>query len=104
MARQKPSDQVATLEKQRKELEAKLREAKAKADAEAKETRRRKAELVGLIALKEFEGNPSGAFAVALRDLLQAGVLRAADRAEFGLDPLPRAAKAAAGGTGVSGG
>jgi hypothetical protein len=104
MARQKPSDQLATLEKQRKELDDKLKEARAKAEAEAKEKHRRKAELVGLIALKELEANPSGEFASALRDLLHTGVTRAADRAEFSLKPLPKKVMAAVGGTSVSGG
>jgi multidrug resistance efflux pump len=106
MARQKPSDQIATLERQRQELDAKLKEAKAKADAERKEARRRKAELVGMIALGAWEANPSGTFGTALLDLLQTGVTRAADRAEFGLAPLqPRASTkaATAGGSDVGG-
>jgi DNA repair exonuclease SbcCD ATPase subunit len=97
MARKKPSDQVAALRKQQAELEARLREAQTRANAEAKEKQRRKNELAGAVALKEFEANPSGDFALALRELLHAGVTRAADRAEFALDPLPRATKAVAG-------
>jgi hypothetical protein len=47
----------------------------------------------GAVALKEFEANPSGAFAVALLALLNAGITRAAHRALFELPALPRAAK-----------
>ncbi len=99
MARQKPTVQIETLLRQQKELEAKLKEAKAKADAEAKETQRRKNEQAGALALKEFEANPSGAFAMALRDLLHTGLTKGADRALFGLAPLPKEAKPAAGGS-----
>jgi hypothetical protein len=93
MARQKPADHLATLQKQRDELEAKLKEAKAKADAETKETQKRKNELAGALALKELAANPSSAFGVALVGLLNTGLTRAADRALFDLAPLPKAAK-----------
>ncbi len=96
MARQKPSDQLATLLKQQADLTAKLKEAKAKADAETKETQRHKNELAGALALKELSGNPSGAFASALRDLLQAGITKASDRALFELAPLQKTTKQAA--------
>jgi len=104
MARQKPSDQLVTLRKQQKELETKLKEAQAKADAEAKEKQRRKNELAGAIVLREFEANPSGAFGVALRDLLHTGITKAGDRAEFGLDPLPKKAKVVEAGGGSDAG
>lgn len=93
MARQKPSDQVATLLKQQAELDAKLKEAKAKANAEAKETQRRKHELAGALVLTELEQLPSGSLAANLRELLNTGITKAADRALFGLAPLPKAAK-----------
>ncbi len=96
MARQKPSDQLATLLKQQADLTAKLKEAKTKADMEAKETQRHKAELAGALALKELSGNPSGAFASALHDLLHTGITKASDRALFELPPLPKTTKAAA--------
>ena len=95
MARQKPADHLATLQKQRDDLDAKLKEAKAKADAEARETQRRKNELAGAVALKELAANPSGAFGAALLGLLNTGLTRAADRALFDLAPLPKTAKAA---------
>ncbi len=96
MARQKPSDQVATLRKQQAELTEKLHEAEAKAEAEAKELHRRKCEIVGAVALKEAELNPTGAVATTLRELLHTGITKAADRALFDLAPLPKATKPAA--------
>ena len=90
MPKQKPSDQVATLRRQQAELMAKLKEAQGKAREEAKEIQRRKNELAGSLALKELEANPSGAFAVALRDLLQAGLTKTAERALFDLPALPK--------------
>src|SRR6202012_3273637 len=72
MPKQKPSDQVATLRRQQAELIAKLKEAETKARQEEKEIQRRKNELAGAVALKELEANPSGAFAVALGELLRA--------------------------------
>src|ERR1700729_2268614 len=90
MPKQKPSDQVATLRRQQAELMAKLREAETRAREEAKEIQRRKNELAGAVALKELDANPSGAFAVALRDLLQAGITRTAERSLFGLPALPK--------------
>jgi len=88
MPKQKPSDQVATLRRQQAELMAKLKEAENKAKAEAKDIQRRKNELAGAVALKELDANPSGAFAGGLRDLLHAGLAKAAERALFGLPAL----------------
>jgi hypothetical protein len=87
MARQKPSDQIATLERQQKELEAKLREARTKANAEAKEAQRRKCELAGRVVLKAIELTPTGHVADVVSGLLDAGVKSAADRALFDLPP-----------------
>ena len=93
MPKQKPKTQLATLEKHRADLTAKLRSAKSKVKAEAKQTERLKNELVGAVALKEFAANPSGAFAAMLRNLIGAGVTNATVRAELGLAPLPKRAK-----------
>ena len=82
MARQKPSDQLATLLKQQADLTAKLKEAKTKADMEAKETQRHKNECAGALALKELSGNPSGAFASALREGFGQGAFRSASAAK----------------------
>ena len=90
MARQKPSDQVATLKKMQADLAKKLKEAETKARNEAKEGQRRKNELAGAVALKELEANPSGVFADALLGLFKHHLTRAADRELFGLPPLPK--------------
>jgi hypothetical protein len=103
MPKQKPSDQVATLRKQQAELMAKLKEAENKARQEAKEIQQRKNELAGGVALKELEANPSGAFAAGLRDLLLAGLTKAADRALFELPALPKASRAPDAGTAANG-
>ena len=93
MPKQKPTTQLATLEKHRADLSAKLREAKSKVKAEAKQNERLKNEHVGAVALKEFAANPSGAFAATLRNLMGAGVTNATARAELGLSPLPKQAR-----------
>ncbi len=98
MARQKPSAQLETLLKQQADLEKKLKEAKAKADAEAKETQRHKSELVGALVLKEMDRLPNGPLTTLVGDLLAAGITKASDRAHFGLAPLPKEAKPAAAG------
>ena len=103
MPKQKPSDQVATLRRQQAELMAKLREAETKAREEEKEIERRKNELAGWIALRESETNPSGAFAVALGELLNAGLTKTANRALFGLPALPKASDATEAGNGGTG-
>lgn len=97
MARQKASAQVETLRKQQQELAAKLQEAKKRHRDEEREKNRRKCELAGAVALKEFDANPSGSFGSALRDLLHTGITKAADRAQFGLPPLTRLATAGGG-------
>ncbi len=99
MPRVKSSEQIETLERQQKELFAKLREAKAKAAAEAKELQRRKNEIAGALVLKEIEQLPSGSLATNIRELLHTGITKAADRALFELPPLPKAT-AKAGGSG----
>ena len=93
MARQKTADKVETLLKQQADLMGKLKEAKTKADAEAKELQRRKNECAGALALKELDRNPSSAFASALLDLLQTGITKASDRALFDLAALPKKTK-----------
>ena len=115
MARQNTSGKLATLQKQQAELTAKLKEAKAKADAETKETQRRKHELAGGIILKACEDGSLGDFGNEVTRLLLYGLTKTADRALFGFKPLtkaeraenekltaalPKAAKAAGGSTG----
>lgn len=97
MPKQKPSEQVASLRRKQAELMAQLREAENKARQEEKEIQRRKNELAGAVAMKEFEANPSGAFAAALGELLHAGLPKAAERALFGLPALPKASREADG-------
>jgi hypothetical protein len=87
MARQKPSEQVEALRKKQAALESQLREAQAKANAEAKETLRRKSELAGGVILKAIDALPSGQVAGIVRELLDSGLKGAADRALFGLPP-----------------
>ena len=58
MARQKPSDHIETLKKQQAELAKKLKEAQTKARNEAKEFQRRKNELAGAVALRNWKPTP----------------------------------------------
>jgi len=97
MARQKPSDQIATLQKQQAELVEKLKAAKIKAAAQEREAQRRRHELVGAVVMAEYNANPTGAFAVTMKELLHTGITKAADRADFGLSQMPKPAKAAGG-------
>jgi hypothetical protein len=104
MPKLKPSDHVAALRKKQADLMAQLREVEIKAKLEAKETKRLKNEIAGSIAIKELDANPSGAFAIALRDLLDAGVTKAAYRAMFDLAALPKASPAVDAGDVADGG
>ena len=90
MPRQKVSDQVALIRKQQQNLANKLKEVEAKERQAAKEETRRKNEIAGALAMKEFEANPSGKFAVALLGLLNQGVMRATERELFDLAPLAK--------------
>ena len=103
MARQKAADQVETLRKQHQELAAKLREAQIKLRQEERERNSRRNELAGSIALREYEANPEGKFAIAFRNLLDAGLTKAGNRVDFGFPPLPKDARAT-GGEGSEGG
>ena len=91
MARQRPVDQVETLRAKQKALMEKLREAQAKARADQAETKRKRNEIAGAVAMQELEANPGSPFAVAFRELLNAGVTTAGKRALLGLPALPKA-------------
>jgi hypothetical protein len=90
MSRQKASVQVAALKKQQEELLKKLKEAKAKELQAINKDIKRKTEIAGALALKEFEKNPEGAFATTLLGLISNCVTKDAERALFNLRPLSR--------------
>jgi hypothetical protein len=90
MSRQKASVQVAALKKQQEELLKKLKVAKAKELQAINKDIKRKTEIAGALALKEFEKNPEGAFATTLLGLISNCVTKDAERALFNLRPLSR--------------
>jgi hypothetical protein len=90
MSRQKAPVQVAALKKQQEELLKKLKEAKAKELQAINKDIKRKTEIAGALALKEFEKNPEGAFATTLLGLISNCVTKDVERALFNLWPLPR--------------
>jgi hypothetical protein len=92
MPKQKPSLRVESIKQKQAALMAQLKEAQNRAKLEAKEKQRIKNEIAGSIALKELEANPSGSFAAALRNLLNANITKAVYRAMFDLPALPNTA------------
>lgn len=91
MARTVSTKRLEAYRQQQIELAKKIREAEAQSREAAKADGKRKCELAGALALKEFEANPQGVFATALLGLLNNGLTKPADRALFALPPLPRA-------------
>ena len=92
MARVKSSAQIELLERQQRELLAKLKDAKAKARADEREKRLDRAKIAGLAFLDELDENPNGDATRALLAVLNSRLLRRADREAFGLgDPPPKA-------------
>lgn len=97
MPRIKSSDQVETLERQQKELLAKLRAAKAEARAAEREKRAESAKVAGAAFLDELAENPEGKAARGLLALLDRRLTRKGDRARFGLGEAPAPTTAAEG-------
>ena len=95
MPRQSNSDKLATLRKQQKELAEKLREAEVKAKAEEKEREDKKALVAGRAFLRELAENQFGPAAAELTRVVDKWTPKAADRALFGLPPLPKSGEAA---------
>lgn len=85
MPRVKSSQQVEALERQRKELLAKLKEAKSEARAAEREARIESAKVAGLAFLDELAESPASDAAQALLSLLDRRLVRKSDRARFGL-------------------
>lgn len=89
MPRLKPNEKRAALMKKRAELDAQLRSIEAQErDAERKRDTRRKI-VAGAIALEQIARDPTGAFAVRLKELLDEFVdARSRDLFPY-LPPLP---------------
>jgi hypothetical protein len=96
MPRVKSTDQIETLERQRRELLAKLKEAKANARTIEREKRLEKARVVGLAVLDELEQNPESESTRNLLTLLDARLTRRVDRESFGLPDRDEGTKAEA--------
>lgn len=93
MPRVKSSDQIEALERQRRDLLAKLKEAKAKAREAERERRAKSAAIAGQAVLDEVAENPQGSLAVAVRQILNTRVTRRVDRQALGLsDAMPESA------------
>jgi hypothetical protein len=84
----KAADKLSSLEKLQAELGAKIKAAKDKIAAEAKETDRRKAELLGAVVLKKLAENDGSAVAGIILEELEKTLTKTSDRALFGFAPL----------------
>jgi len=87
--RKSPEEKIEELQQQERQLKARIQREKAKLkEAQRKADTRRKV-IAGALALEHKDAT----FQATLRGLLDAHVKRDADRALFGLEPLPRAAE-----------
>jgi hypothetical protein len=83
MSRQKPTDEIETLRRQREQLDARLKAAEArKKEKDRSDDLRRKA-IAGSLALEYIAANPGSEFARVFSDLVNKAVSRSIDRALF---------------------
>ena len=90
MARTNSKTHLEALRKKQLELVEQIRKAEAKAHKQFQEQERRKAELAGRLVLMALAIKSSSPHAASLRDLLDKGLTRPADRALFDLPPLTK--------------
>lgn len=89
MARHRTAEQIEALRRQQKDLADKLKEALKKAAENERKQRAKYREAAGDVVLSEFEADPNGPFASAFRIVAEKRLTKDADRAFFGLAPLP---------------
>ena len=94
MPRKKAS--LSSLEKLQAELSAKIKAAKDKIAAEAREIERHKAELIGAVILRKIAANDGSPMAGIVLDELEKTLTKNSDRALFGFAPRTPQSKPAA--------
>lgn len=80
------TNRIEKLLKQREQIEAQIKAAKAKDRARSRKDDTRRKVIVGALALSHMEHHPEGPFARELQALLLAHVTRPQDRLLLGLD------------------
>jgi hypothetical protein len=83
MARQKPTDEIATLRKQREELDARLKAAEARQKEKDRQDGERRKTIAGSAALEYATAHPHSEFARIFSDLITKRTGRPADRELF---------------------
>lgn len=81
----------AEIKDQIKALQDQLRDATAEERKRQAEHDKKKAEIVGTLILKKMAAEPEGGLSAEVRELLNTGVTRPADRSLFDLPPLAKA-------------
>ena len=83
MARQKITDEIEQLRKQREQLDAKLKAAEAKQKEKERQDNERRNVIAGALVLEHIAANPDSEFARVFADLINKAVSRSIDRALF---------------------
>jgi len=83
MARQKPSDEIEALRKQRELLDARLKAAEARQKEKDRQLDERRKVVAGALVLEFVAANPASEAARVFAELLDKHLTRAADRALF---------------------
>lgn len=83
MARQKPTDEIQTLRKQREQLDARLKAAEGRQKEKDRQDDQRRKAIAGALALEHAAANPHSEFTRLLSDLLDKRISRPLDRALF---------------------
>lgn len=83
------NSRIDKLEKKKAQIDAQLKDARARDKAQKRKDDTRRKIIAGALALEHAERNPNGEFSRTILDLIQKHVTTDKDRALFGLDPLP---------------
>ena len=92
MPRKKAAATLSSLEKLQAELSAKIKAAKDKVAAEAKEAERHKAELIGAVILRKIAAGDGSGVAGIVLDELEKTLTKTSDRALFGFAAISKPA------------
>ena len=84
------NSRIEKLEKQRAQIDAQLKAARARDKAQRRKDDTRRKIITGALALEHAQRNPDSDFTRTMLRLIQEGVKTNRDRALFDLDPLPQ--------------
>jgi predicted metal-dependent hydrolase len=82
-SRDKPTDEIAALQKKEAKIQAQIKEAKERKKQKELEQEERRKLLAGTVVLEFMRTNPQDPLAFNLRELLDRNIMRSADRALF---------------------